>query len=252
MHFKCEFATVFIVLLHTTVSHGKLIDRCEFVHELQHFNPQIDYEELNSWTCIAQFQSNFDTSKLNTDASGVTYHGIYQISSEFWCSSSNLQLERACKISCDKLHDTFLKDDFDCVQKIYAEHQRIHGNPWSAWPIHQQYCSDGRDMIKDCLGEKKSSFAFGKSHQMKDKSKAIAEKKVHKIYERCELAKELHFVHKLPLEQIATWVCIVKHESNYNTSAIGSLNADGSLDHGLFQASILQFQQRTFLITSLE
>lgn len=237
MHFKCEFATVFIVnWLLVTVSHGKSIDRCEFVHELQHFNPQIDYEQLNAWTCIAQYQSNFNTSLINTDVSGAIYHGIFQVSDTFWCST-NSQLERACKVNCDQLHDTFLKDDFDCIQKIYAEHQRIHGNGFSAWPIHQQFCSDGRDIIKDCLGEKKSSFVFDKSFQSKDKIKTIAEKKAHKIYERCELARELHLVHKLPLEQIATWVCIAKHESNYNTSAIGSLNADGSLDHGIFQIS---------------
>lgn len=32
-------------------------------------------------------------------------------------------------------------------------------------------------------------------------------------------------------------MCLARWESEYNTSAIGSLNADGSLDHGLFQIS---------------
>lgn len=32
-------------------------------------------------------------------------------------------------------------------------------------------------------------------------------------------------------------ICLVRWESEFNTSAIGSLNADGSLDHGLFQIS---------------
>ena len=34
-----------------------------------------------------------------------------------------------------------------------------------------------------------------------------------------------------------TGLCLVQWESNYNTSAIGTLNADGSADHGLFQIS---------------
>ena len=34
-------------------------------------------------------------------------------------------------------------------------------------------------------------------------------------------------------------ICLVRWESDFNTSAIGSLNADGSLDHGLFQISDL-------------
>jgi hypothetical protein len=58
-----------------------------------------------------------------------------------------------------------------------------------------------------------------------------------KVYERCELVRELKKVHSIPEEQIATWVCIAKHESQLNTSAVGHVNGDGSGDHGLFQIS---------------
>lgn len=58
-----------------------------------------------------------------------------------------------------------------------------------------------------------------------------------KIYQRCKLARELHYVHRIPFEHIGTWVCIAKHESSFNTAAIGNANTDGSLDHGLFQIS---------------
>lgn len=60
-----------------------------------------------------------------------------------------------------------------------------------------------------------------------------------KVYERCELAQELRYKHNVPFDQIHTWVCIVQRESNFDTSTIGRLNADGSLDHGLFQISDL-------------
>jgi hypothetical protein len=60
-----------------------------------------------------------------------------------------------------------------------------------------------------------------------------------KVYERCELAKELKEVHNISEDQIATWVCIAQHESQFNTSAVGHLNGDGSGDHGLFQISDL-------------
>lgn len=56
-----------------------------------------------------------------------------------------------------------------------------------------------------------------------------------KVYDRCELARELKHVHKFPDQQIATWVCIAKHESIFNTSAVNL----GSGDHGLFQISNL-------------
>lgn len=58
-----------------------------------------------------------------------------------------------------------------------------------------------------------------------------------KVYERCELAQELVYKHHVPIEEVAMWVCIAKHESAFNTSAVGHLNADGSGDHGLFQIS---------------
>lgn len=56
-----------------------------------------------------------------------------------------------------------------------------------------------------------------------------------KVYERCELARELRDVHEAASHQLATWVCIAEHESQYNTSAVGHLSGDGSGDHGIFQ-----------------
>nr|BBE08150.1 C-type lysozyme [Plautia stali] len=57
-----------------------------------------------------------------------------------------------------------------------------------------------------------------------------------KTFEPCELAREL--LHKgASKEEVPTWVCIAKHESNFNTSAVGTLNGDGSADHGIFQIS---------------
>lgn len=56
-----------------------------------------------------------------------------------------------------------------------------------------------------------------------------------KVYKRCELARELRDIHEIPENQLATWICIVKHESSFNTSA---LNPDSG-DHGLFQISQL-------------
>lgn len=221
--------------LFVDVIYGKLIDRCDFVHELQRLRPQIDYQDLKAWTCIAQYQSNFNTSLRNHDTTGATYHGIFQVSNQYWCSSDSI--ERACKIRCNQLHDTFLKDDFECVQQIYAEHSRIHGDGFSAWPIYSAHCSDGLDLIKDCHTIQNRIAIQSKPFLFKDKVQTIAEKKVHKIYERCELARELYYTHDLPYEQIATWVCIAKYESIFNTSAIGNVNYDGSQDHGLFQIS---------------
>ncbi|XP_023218922.1 lysozyme-like [Centruroides sculpturatus] len=56
-----------------------------------------------------------------------------------------------------------------------------------------------------------------------------------KIYDRCELAKELINRFGFDRGTIAHWICLVEHESSYNTAAKGGPNSDGSYDHGLFQ-----------------
>ncbi|KAF0307885.1 Lysozyme c-1 [Amphibalanus amphitrite] len=57
-----------------------------------------------------------------------------------------------------------------------------------------------------------------------------------KVFGRCELARKLKAL-GIPKYQIADWVCLAYHESRYNTAAVGRLNRDGSVDHGLFQIS---------------
>ncbi|XP_044258630.1 lysozyme-like [Tribolium madens] len=54
-----------------------------------------------------------------------------------------------------------------------------------------------------------------------------------KVFKRCELAKELKNKHHIPGSQLATWMCIAKYESDYNTSARNTKTGD----HGLFQIS---------------
>lgn len=54
-----------------------------------------------------------------------------------------------------------------------------------------------------------------------------------KVYRRCELAKELRDIYGIPENQLATWICIIGHESSYNTSAI----SEGAESYGLFQIS---------------
>lgn len=59
-----------------------------------------------------------------------------------------------------------------------------------------------------------------------------------RIYDRCELARELYFNHRMPPNQISTWVCIAQHESGFNTAAVGTANRDYTSDHGLFQGIV--------------
>ena len=53
--------------------------------------------------------------------------------------------------------------------------------------------------------------------------------------DKCELIEA--FRQEFAPELVDDWVCIARWESHYNTSAIGTLNWDGSKDLGLFQIS---------------
>lgn len=61
--------------------------------------------------------------------------------------------------------------------------------------------------------------------------------KAGKIFNRCELAKELRYKQNIPKDQIHTWICIAQALSDLNTAVEAPKNADGSSSHGLFQIS---------------
>lgn len=54
-----------------------------------------------------------------------------------------------------------------------------------------------------------------------------------KIFDRCTLAKLLKTKYHFPRSQISRWICIVQHESNFNTKAMNKV----TMDYGLFQIS---------------
>lgn len=56
-----------------------------------------------------------------------------------------------------------------------------------------------------------------------------------KIWGFCELARELHFKRGFTRAELPDWMCLIQHESNFDSRAVGRLNTDGSADWGLFQ-----------------
>ncbi|KAA0193879.1 hypothetical protein HAZT_HAZT003127 [Hyalella azteca] len=56
-----------------------------------------------------------------------------------------------------------------------------------------------------------------------------------KIYTKCALAKELKCVYGFEQSSLGDWVCLVQHESSFNTAAVGQNK--GSKDYGLFQVN---------------
>lgn len=224
---------VFLSLKWIDHIHAKIYERCEFVQELVQRH-QVSVQEAGVWACIADKQSNYNTAALGGgQRSHTKYHGIFQISDEYWCSPPGKGW--VCGKNCQNFRDDDLTDDLNCVrQHIHQEHEVLSGDGFNAWPIYKQYCkANAQRYVIGCdLNAKVSSYY---KPQKKPTISGVTKPNTYlgggKIYEPCELANELLYKHNLPANEIATWVCIAKHESRYNTSAIGYG------DHGLFQIS---------------
>ncbi|XP_023031978.1 uncharacterized protein LOC6643158 isoform X2 [Drosophila willistoni] len=214
---------------------GKVYKRCELAQEL-HFSHKFPMQDIATWVCIAEHESSFNTAavgRLNAD--GSADHGLFQISDLYWCGHDGLKA-KGCNLACDHLLDGDITDDVECIKTIHKEHTRLSGDGFTAWTVYPLHCKNRRaDEVAACFDSNTIS-------SIKDVVKAPAKpqpKPRGKIYQRCELAQDLYYKHKMPMQQIPTWVCIAEHESSFNTAAVGRLNSDGSLDHGLFQISDL-------------
>lgn len=206
---KCDVIKLFVSLASVVccidVCHGRNMTQCEFIDQFRKYSPQISHDDLNKWTCIVQFTSNFST-KRNVDADGTSSYGLFQLNDRYLCKRKAGD-QRICNIPCTKFEDDYYGDDFQCVRKIYATHLGLFGSGFSAWPIYNVNCTEPRDYVNECAdrmasaNNKDTLTRFGNEIDVEERPAET------KIYERCELARELYTVHKFPMEQIHTWVC---------------------------------------------
>lgn len=55
-----------------------------------------------------------------------------------------------------------------------------------------------------------------------------------KVYKKCEFARAMKNA-GFPRSDLPDWVCLVKHESHFDTQAMNKDNSDRSWDWGIFQ-----------------
>lgn len=216
---------------------SKIFGKCELARELR-YKHNLPKDQIHTWVCIAQTLSSLNTAiEAPKNADGSTSHGLFQVNDQFWCDVHGTG--KGCNINCASLKDADITDDVQCVQTIFNEHQRLFGNGFHAFAPYEHHCKyETEQSLSECFADEPSTVVNVKPNSffLPEKSPKI-EQKSGKIYGKCELAKELRHVHNIPLDQLHTWVCIANHESRFDTAAIGRLNADGSLDHGIFQIS---------------
>ncbi|CAG9761742.1 unnamed protein product [Ceutorhynchus assimilis] len=136
-----------IILLLLTVINvdAKIYERCELARELRNFD--LPEDEVPTWICIAEHESNFDTGAMNL---GSGDHGLFQISEIYWCSPPGY----GCNSPCSKFRDENIADDLQCIRRIYNEHTRISGNGFDAWVVYPLHCKNiTYDFIQDCFDE---------------------------------------------------------------------------------------------------
>lgn len=220
--------SAYILVLTISFSSSKIFNKCELARELKEMHG-VSPQDIATYVCIAEHQSRFNSEAIGEGK----YYGIFQLSEEYWCDP--FTIGKACNLKCDDLLNNDLSDDVQCVKKIIEEHKGISEDGYSsAWPSGAMCQSLRNSYLDECLS---SEELYKNVDDRDEQNKIIGHIGNGKVYERCELARELKYRHKLSSNDIATWVCIAKHESNFNTSAVGRLNWDGSEDHGLFQIS---------------
>ncbi|XP_023223983.1 lysozyme c-1-like [Centruroides sculpturatus] len=55
-----------------------------------------------------------------------------------------------------------------------------------------------------------------------------------KIFNKCEMANIL-VKNRIPRRDVANWICLVRHESNFNSRIRSKMNKNKTFDHGIFQ-----------------
>lgn len=150
--------------------HGKVFEKCEVSETFLKLGAPPS--QLADWVCLVAHQGQFDSSlRQGPAADGSQDWGMFQISDNYWCDptppagtdadfdrsifgvpvSSTAEQENKlrpnlCNISCYKLIDDDLTDDFQCAQAIYNAHGY---HAWFAW---RQYClnKDVTEYIRGC------------------------------------------------------------------------------------------------------
>nr|AIZ72682.1 c-type lysozyme 4 [Harmonia axyridis] len=126
-------------------SEARIYGRCEFARALA--NLGVPRNQIPTWTCIAQKESNFDTAARNWSSGD---HGILQISQIYWCTEGGGP-GKGCNTECWRFRDADIVNDVRCAQKVYNEHTRLSGDGFNAWTTYKYCRGDMSQWIQGCF-----------------------------------------------------------------------------------------------------
>ncbi|XP_044757049.1 lysozyme C-1-like [Coccinella septempunctata] len=131
---KNQAILIFLLSVLLNQTESKIFEKCEFVKTLRSL--EVPDNQLATWTCIANYESHFDTKAKNSNTGD---YGILQLSHLYWCSDSNTP-GGDCHTTCSQFLNDDIKDDVTCARHIYDVTQKQSGNGFSAWTTYNQHC----------------------------------------------------------------------------------------------------------------
>ena len=145
LYLICILIVTFFNTIH--IAQTRRLHPCEFAGQL--YILDVPKTELPLWSCIAEYESRFNTDvigKRNLD--GSYDYGIFQISDKFWCQTTNKSLTNhysfnECNIDCNDL----LLDDITPALRCARIIQKQQG--WSAWSVYGVYCNESTLSLSD-------------------------------------------------------------------------------------------------------
>jgi len=132
MSFKVIKLMVHILMIRMILS--RILTPCQLMREM--YEVGIPKDELGTWSCIAHYESKYNTSAIGRlNGNWSNDFGIFQMSDRYWCkslpkrSSANL-----CQMHCQQLLTENLKDAIKCAQIA----KQLQG--WKAWAAYNGIC----------------------------------------------------------------------------------------------------------------
>lgn len=173
---------ILLLLMAVVVVDAIKFERCQFLDVLRDFGVA-SVRDAAVWTCLAERLTNLNTSRV-TQNKEEKYYGLFQVNSRYWCSIDG----GGCNLACDLLVDDNVEDDIKCALQIFEETQQIKEDGFLAWPAYEG-CKENSVLV-DCNVETERTNSI---EELPSKEK---------VYEKCELARELMNHHNVPLEKL--------------------------------------------------
>ncbi|EDW76970.1 lysozyme S [Drosophila tropicalis] len=123
---------------------GRTLDRCSLAREMSDLG--VPRDQLDKWTCIAQYESDFRTWVVGpANSDGSNDYGIFQINDLYWCQPDNGRFSyNECGLSCNALLSDDITNSVRCAQKVQSQ------QGWGAWAVWY-HCSGWLPSIDECF-----------------------------------------------------------------------------------------------------